>query len=354
MNVTYLIGNGFDVNLGLPTKYTDYYKEYLEEIKNIDVSDPKRSAIINFWKKLEGHEYDKWADFEMAVAQNMDGDEKSVKAVLSHFTVKFSDYLKRISQSYNCTDEVAEDFVDFIKNGYIHLQHKDKLLVQRYQIGMRQDFNISIVSLNYTDCIEKILNTYNTKHNSLMISQIKPSPNIVYSAIINKDVLHLHGTLETDNYVVIGIDSIQQFENDTLKSNISAEKYCVKRKVNESAGYIDREEKFNSLIGSSNIIYTYGVSFGKTDKSRWDKIRNWLCEDNKHILVVYKYKTHIADYISSYVPDMLDFIDEKKMEIMRDIGIDEKDFQKYLNQVFFIDSGDVLNCKFTTSELVKS
>ena len=349
MNVTYLIGNGFDVNLGLPTKYTDYYKEYSEEIKNIDVNDPKHNAIINFWKKLEGNEYDKWADFEMAVAQNMDGDEKSVKAVLSHFTNKFSSYLKRISQSYDCTDEVAENFVDFIKNGYKHLQQRDRLLVLPYQIGTSQNFEISFASLNYTNSIEKIFDKYKTLYNSLTISISPP-----YTTRLIKDVLHLHGTLETGDYVIIGIDSIKQFENDMLKSNIEAENYCVKRKINENSGYIEREKKFNSLIDNSNIIYTYGVSFGQTDKSRWDRIRNWLSGNITHILVVYKYNTHIADRISSYAPDMLDFIDEQKMEIMRDIGIDEKDFKKYLNQVFFIDSGDVLNCKFTTSELVKS
>ena len=40
MVVTYLMGNGFDVNLGLPTKYSDYYQEYLEGIKVLDDSIP--------------------------------------------------------------------------------------------------------------------------------------------------------------------------------------------------------------------------------------------------------------------------------------------------------------------------
>ena len=29
MNVTFLVGNGFDINLGLKTKYTDFYPSYL-------------------------------------------------------------------------------------------------------------------------------------------------------------------------------------------------------------------------------------------------------------------------------------------------------------------------------------
>ena len=29
MNITFLVGNGFDLNLGLKTKYTDFYPSYL-------------------------------------------------------------------------------------------------------------------------------------------------------------------------------------------------------------------------------------------------------------------------------------------------------------------------------------
>jgi len=28
MNIVFIIGNGFDLNLGLKTKYTDVYKDY--------------------------------------------------------------------------------------------------------------------------------------------------------------------------------------------------------------------------------------------------------------------------------------------------------------------------------------
>ena len=37
MNITYLVGNGFDLNLGLQTKYTDFIKVY----KNQVMSDKK-------------------------------------------------------------------------------------------------------------------------------------------------------------------------------------------------------------------------------------------------------------------------------------------------------------------------
>lgn len=40
MNITYLIGNGFDLNLGLKTKFKDYLEEYM-------VPQPEDSELIN-------------------------------------------------------------------------------------------------------------------------------------------------------------------------------------------------------------------------------------------------------------------------------------------------------------------
>jgi hypothetical protein len=29
-NITFILGNGFDLNLGLKTRYTDFYPEYIK------------------------------------------------------------------------------------------------------------------------------------------------------------------------------------------------------------------------------------------------------------------------------------------------------------------------------------
>lgn len=37
MNITYLIGNGFDLNLGLKTRYRDFYDYYVKQPSNDDL-----------------------------------------------------------------------------------------------------------------------------------------------------------------------------------------------------------------------------------------------------------------------------------------------------------------------------
>lgn len=56
MNVTYILGNGFDLNLGLKTSYYDFY-DYYKNIPspNEDIENLKEDikSNINQWSDLE-------------------------------------------------------------------------------------------------------------------------------------------------------------------------------------------------------------------------------------------------------------------------------------------------------------
>ena len=65
MNTVYLIGNGFDVNIGLPTRYVDFYNHYLALDRTHD------SSIVS---KMKDHlqeslsmEDKYWSDLEEAM-----------------------------------------------------------------------------------------------------------------------------------------------------------------------------------------------------------------------------------------------------------------------------------------------
>lgn len=60
MNITLILGNGFDINLGLPTQYSYFYKYYLS-LK----SDNKERLI----KKELKENLPNWADLEMQLGQ---------------------------------------------------------------------------------------------------------------------------------------------------------------------------------------------------------------------------------------------------------------------------------------------
>ena len=61
MGTLFLIGNGFDVNCGMKTKYTDVYDGYIKEASSTDV--------IKTFKENISADYKTWGDFEMSMAE---------------------------------------------------------------------------------------------------------------------------------------------------------------------------------------------------------------------------------------------------------------------------------------------
>ena len=61
--ILFIIGNGFDLGLGMKTRYEDVYDGYIH-------TSPKSQAIEAFKAELSKRKpYDKWSDFEMGMAE---------------------------------------------------------------------------------------------------------------------------------------------------------------------------------------------------------------------------------------------------------------------------------------------
>ena len=61
MKTLYIIGNGFDLNLGLKTSYKDFYQHYMSvESTTKSIADLKDSISMD---------YSSWSDLELALGQ---------------------------------------------------------------------------------------------------------------------------------------------------------------------------------------------------------------------------------------------------------------------------------------------
>ena len=160
--------------------------------------------------------------------------------------------------------------------------------------------------------------------------------------------LNIHGTL--DDYIIIGIDSTEQLKDEGLKNNDAISKYCVKSEINKDVGNGEIENRFVNTINSSRIIYSYGLSFGESDRSRWDIIANWLKSNAENKFIIYKYKTNFQSYDPIYRRTLLDAIEEEKNNYLGLLGFDKSEYQKYHDQIFVIDSDDVLDIKLIKDE----
>ena len=339
MNVTFLIGNGFDINLGLKTKYTDFYDLYIKSNKERDEND----SIKKFCNIIENDErYETWADFEAAFAKNAFGSKNDVRDVLADFTIKFADYLKTQIQlcDYKPKDKIAEQLSHFLLKGYSYLENRDRKTIEgSYKKHATEIITLNFVNFNYTDTLERLVTLFKRSHITNYIYNTKP-------------IINIHGKLNEN--IIIGIDSISQFKDYRLKDNKSVEKYCVKREINELVGAANIENNYVETIEGSTIIYIYGISFGKSDQSRWNVITEWIKKDVSHKLVIYKYGVDYKKYDVAYSLKRLDRIDEYKDEYLEILGFEKDEFEQYHDQIFVIDSTDVLQFKLINDEPSKA
>lgn len=128
--ITFLIGNGFDVNLGLKTRYTDFYDEFIRSVDEPGVSD----CVKQFAKKIEGN-YDTWNDFESAFGKNIEGTPADVKEILYHFNSKFSRYLEKQESFCQYDDSsIYAKFYTFLTASYIQLEQWDRVVLEHFLI----------------------------------------------------------------------------------------------------------------------------------------------------------------------------------------------------------------------------
>lgn len=341
MRVTFLIGNGFDVNLGLKTRYTDFYDSYIKSNENL----PTTNCIKKFCDLIKS-DYKTWGDFETAFAENISGDKKDVREILYDFTDKFYKYLSRECDkcSYD-NPEITAKFKSFLIDGYKLLEKRDfQTIKQRYIDGENGDIRIDFINFNYTDTVGKLCDTYIKSNSNLKkLRTYRSSGNRgEYSEYIG-DELHIHGSLQ--DYIIIGIDSVSQIQNEELRNNKSLAKYCVKDEINKDNGNPNIIKKYIELINGSDIIYAYGVSFGASDKSRWDIIQKWIRNSFLHKLIIYKYEAGFNKFSRAYNRKLLDTIEDAKNEYLKLLGFNEDEYEKYYDQIFVLDSVDVLQFK---------
>jgi hypothetical protein len=121
MNTVFLIGNGFDINLGLKTRYTDFYKYYnSKESKNESIKLLKNNISNNF---------NNWSDLEQALGQYTENFTTSDEfiSVFEDLGDNLGDYLIALEKDF-CTilfdkDKVAE----YLCNPERYLSTADRL-----------------------------------------------------------------------------------------------------------------------------------------------------------------------------------------------------------------------------------
>lgn len=278
MGVTFLIGNGFDLNLGMKTRYTDMYDSYIK-------SKSKSTVIENFKKDLQKEEhnhYQNWSDFEMGMAKYAENfiDENKFIECIRDFKAHMVNWLRKEQTELLDVlwDEVDINiFVDSIINFFAGLTPN-----VQHEIGdtlsLRNLCYCDFVSFNYTRILDELLSEVPDKAVVGTYTRFK----------INSEVIHIHGDL--DNDVVLGVDNITQIKPSFDISQKTKQAF-VKPEFNKNFDY-RRVENATEVINNSVVVCAYGLSLGASDKMWVNVIKEWLLSNEQHHLVFFVFDSN--------------------------------------------------------------
>lgn len=241
-----IIGNGFDLDLGLPTKFSDFAQSSFwprakkrEKIPNLPsytsrgsfIALPPLPETILLEHYLDDiRNQDCWFDLEGALLNysTVNADKKIVDAgAESDDTVKTNvEYFKRMQDSL-CK------YITHVQNN-AQINH-NSVAGKTLQTIMENGFFNHIYSFNYTE-----LNYF--------AGPLGITKNIYYH--------HIHGAV-SDNSIILGVDETELRNGYELFHKSSSK-------------YYHSHDLYNSLSNAKEIVF-FGLSFGKIDYSYFDR-----------------------------------------------------------------------------------
>ncbi len=280
MNITYFIGNGFDVGLHLDTTYKKFYPYFL---KNAGADNQLRKAIDH------DTDFENWSDLEKALGIYTGKIESSGESANRFIKDKLElddclkNYLANEQKKFTMKrDEMKNLLINAFEQFKEGNNENERLLIRKTLDSCKdENYIYQCITFNYTKCIDQVWKTLRDsetgRHNTVGARHKEFSGN----------VLHIHGTLE-DNEMITGVNDEKQISNSSLAQNIHVKWALIKPYLNQAIGQ-NKTQKAQKIIDHSAIVCVYGMSLGETDNIWWKYLGQWLTKQTAHILMIYHY-----------------------------------------------------------------
>ncbi|CAM9129618.1 AbiH family protein [Mycoplasma todarodis] len=230
-NTLYIIGNGYDLQEGLQTKFTDF-KEWLITNKNQD-------SLKKIEKSFGLKDENDWNHLEDKMFLS--------KGIFEEMVNQFKD-----NASYNISGEWEEEY---------HIEHEISLAVDE---DIRDNFIFS-EALNdlVKSWIKNALENSNQKH--LILDSSNSLINFNYTNYVKGNILHIHGNIKGDIQFGHSDDSKNDrprglYGNDDHSGEFWQKLYCKQIKSN-----LLKLNKFLSTNKYNQIVF-FGFSLGSQDQ----------------------------------------------------------------------------------------
>lgn len=282
MKVLFILGNGFDINLGLSTRYQDFYDYYLKQSSETELIDRLK-------QHLKKERYSTWADLELglgAYTKNVDSIE-DLELLIHNITDHLREYLSEVMDSFSFSANLVSRVFNGLSNPHKALPGGVARELDSF-MDKNDPRRVDVISFNYTDVLERIV--------------AFARPNESLPVIIGKDcslasIRHIHMTLSNMD-IILGVNDESQIANESLR-NEDGKMLLVKPQINRLLETrVDNECK--SLIKGADLICLFGVSLGETDSLWWHLIGDHI-EKTSARLICFFYDQDDVKYCSDQI-----------------------------------------------------
>lgn len=264
MNITLIIGNGFDLNLGLPTDYEHFYEYYLS---------PKTGSKERLITQEIKKDLSDWADLESQLGKisiKYKEDDKAYINDIDHISDELTRYLKTVNSFCPRLEEAARtvynDLCDFSK--YLDIPMKKNLESFIQEVPNKDEIHFDVITFNYTDIFERIFDCWKTLP--------------VHGKIKEYTLSHIHQKLD-EKGILLGVNHASQIANQAFRNNYYVLATIVKPFIYKNY-QSEADQACEKAIQQAHIIILFGVSMGETDQCWWEFIGNKMINTSKRLI----------------------------------------------------------------------
>lgn len=334
--ITFLIGNGFDINVGLKTKYSDFYKYYVERNKD-DMLAKAIDANYEFWSDLE-------VGLGKFTSEISSDEEKLFWESEDILESSLADYLEtemqRIQISEDMKSKIAIKMKKSLLQFYDGFPKEQQQFLNNVIYSVRDSIVYSFISYNYTNALDRCIQLIKEKFPQEIGGHKADNGNYYTHSVGN--VMHIHGT--TDEELVLGVNDAGQITNESFRKNEFYRQCLIKLETNKRFRQ-NKIEDTRRMIDSSVIICIFGMSLGATDKIWWEYICQWLNKSDNHRLIIFVKN----DKSERRVTKQQLFLTQNEVisNLKINSGMKDDQWDKIVGKVFIKINSDIFDFKLT-------
>lgn len=292
MKITFLVGNGFDLGLGLKTSYNDFITDFLSPSSN---GAEFESFAWNVLRKVIEPDIETWSDAEMAFAkldfygifEEYSDKRASILRLLESFKSDLDAYLKREEKKFFPTDlsSVSGQFkarmIKSLIEGLAAIRG-DSVRGNSVagNIKAYERASVNVINFNYTYILDYMFwGSTGRSFDAEFVCNLDDGSELNLRI---GNVHHVHGSLSAGN-TLFGVSSVSQIEDDEARGLAEYSGTLIKSQM-------DKEENGNQYaaalqdLRSSDMVVLFGLSFGASDKLWWHELVKFvLGKDNKRV-----------------------------------------------------------------------